>query len=384
MKSQFRSFAVLPLDSVYIVQVILFANGFKEYKLLARKLVQLQELCAEQLSHAEHYDFGIRTTKSIVSLAKILKRQGDTLSETEVIVKAALQVNLPKLIAEDLILFKETCTQVFPSANVSHSHSSMVIKTFVRDCFVKHDLTPTPQLIEKTLQMYGMLAIKNGIIIVGNAMCGKTTIWKMLAEALRDMKSSPDAAETEYDVVYRIINPKSISVDQLFGNTDPEAREWSDSAVEKVYREMVSVTAAQCRGWMVFDGIVDPTWTECLHTLLDDNRKLCLASGEMIEKTELMAILFETDNLQFASPGTVARCGVVYVDQSKEQWRSVHSSFVQVLQRFGLIEIYMTLFETLVDWLVPATLEIVNDYRAVLQVPSSQHYKVRFIQIICC
>lgn len=370
---------MLPLDSVYIFQVILFANAFKESKLLARKLVELHKLSAEQLSHAEHYDFGVRTTKSIVSLAKSLKRQSDTLSETQVILKAILEVNLPKLIPDDSILFKEICAQIFPTdvnVDVTATTKTSSIDIYIKECLEKRGLEPHAYFIEKIQQIYRMLAIMNGIIIVGDSMSGKTTAWQILADTLRYMKSNPDAMISEHDVAYRIINPKSISMNQLYGHIDTVTGEWCGGVIEKVFRDMAGMTVSHCRGWIVFDGVIDPNWTECLHTSLDNNRKLCLASGEMIEKTQLMAILFETDDLQYASPATVARCGVVYIDQSKEQWKCLHSSFVHVLHRIGLIDIYMTLFEALVDWLIPATLHILNDCKFVLKVSSTQQYKV--------
>lgn len=371
---------MLPLDSTYIFQVILFANAFKESKLLARKLVQLHKLCALQLSHALHYDFGIRTTKSIVSLAKSLKRQhqqSDTLSETQVILKAICEVNLPKLIPEDTTQFKEICEQIFSDVNIHNEVDTVPIESFVNECLEKRGFEPTKYLMEKILQIYQMLSIKNGIIIVGETMSGKSTMWQILAEALHNIKLSTKALNiTEHDVIYRIINPKSISTNQLYGYVDPLTQEWHQGVVEKVFREMANVTESQCRGWIIFDGIVDPSWTQCMHTLLDTNHKFCLASGEMIEKPSLMTILFEADDLQYASPATVARCGVVYVDQSKEQWKSLHSSFVRVLHRISLIDIYITLFETLVDWLVPATLEILNDCKSMLKVSSTQQYKV--------
>lgn len=369
---------MLPLDLVYIFQVILFANAFKEPKLLAQKLVQLHKLCAEQLSHAEHYDFGVRTTKTIVSLAKNLKRQSDTLSETQVILKAILEVNSSKLLPDDSLVFKEICTQIFPSeANaIANVDESSPIDEYIKECLRKHGFEPDAYFVEKIQQIYRMLAIKDAIIIVGESMSGKTTAWQILANTLRDIKSNANASIKEYDVIYRIINPKSISMNQLYGHIDPVTAEWCGGVIEKVFREMATVTLTQCRGWIVFDGLIDPLWTQCLHTALDNNRKLCLASGEMIEKTSLMAILFETDNLQYASPATVARCAVVYVDQSKEQWKCLHSSFVHVLHRIGLIEIYVTLFETLVDWLIPATLHILNDCKPILKVSSTQQYKV--------
>ena len=95
---------------------------------------------------------------------------------------------------------------------------------------------------------------------------------------------------------------------------------------------------------------------------MDDNKLLTLANGDRIRLLRHCALLFEVFDLQYASPATISRCGMVYVDPKNlgykpyfERWlRDKEESYSQVMAA-GLLEHFVKYIPVLIDRIFDGT-----------------------------
>ena len=107
-----------------------------------------------------------------------------------------------------------------------------------------------PVFMEKAIQVYDVTVLRHGLMTVGPSGGGKTCIKNMLAKALSTLKKERNEY---YEVRQLIMNPKSITMGQLYGSFDDATHEWADGILCKLFREAVYDTTERQK-WVVFDG----------------------------------------------------------------------------------------------------------------------------------
>lgn len=161
---------------------------------------------------------------------------------------------------------------------------------------------------------------------LGSTGSGKSTVWKLLQNTLTRLTKS--APEKYVSVKTYAINPKSLSLGELYGEVNIATNEWTDGILSNVMRAACS-DEKKDQKWIVLDGPVDTLWIESMNTVLDDNKVLTLINGERIAMPEQVSLLFEVENLSTASPATVSRAGMIYMDYADLSWKPYIESWMQ-------------------------------------------------------
>ncbi|XP_073960063.1 dynein heavy chain, cytoplasmic isoform X2 [Choristoneura fumiferana] len=373
LKKLFRSLAMTTPDRQLIAEVMLFSQGFRTAEKLACKIVPFFKLCDEQLSNQSHYDFGLRALKSVLVSAGNVKRDriqkikenliergtevpdeasiAESLPEQDILIQSVCETMVPKLVAEDIPLLFSLLNDVFP--NVGYTRAEMTglkneIRTVCAEEFLvcgegdeqgstwmdKRRQQPSREhhstWIEKVLQLYQICKLNHGLMMVGPSGSGKSTAWRVLLKALERFEGVEGVAH--------VIDPKAMSKESLYGVLDPNTREWTDGLFTHILRKIIDNVRGEInkRQWIIFDGDVDPEWVENLNSVLDDNKLLTLPNGERLSLPPNVRVMFEVQDLKYATLATVSRCGMVWFSQDVLTTEMIFENYLLRLRNIPL------------------------------------------------
>ncbi|KAL7875326.1 hypothetical protein SRHO_G00062960 [Serrasalmus rhombeus] len=350
LKALFRPCAMVVPDMELICEILLMAEGFLSSRPLGRKFITLYSLCRDLLSAQDHYDWGLRAVKSVLVVAGALKRADTARPEDQVrffllhckvlscdyrsraltcrppteqvLLRALRDFNVPKMVTEDVPVFLGLLGDLFPGVEVPR-RTDPDFEQLVRQSALELRLQPEDPFILKVIQLEELMSVRHSVFVVGNAGSGKSQILRTLYKTYFNMRRKP---------VWNDLNPKAISADELFGFVHPATREWKDGLLSSFMRDQASNPHPGPK-WIILDGDIDPMWIESLNTVMDDNKVLTLASNERIPLTSSMRLVFEVSHLRNATPATVSRAGILYINPQDLSWNMCVNSWIDRRQR---------------------------------------------------
>ncbi|PNJ88261.1 DNAH17 isoform 1 [Pongo abelii] len=318
LKALFRPCAMVVPDFELICEIMLVAEGFLEARLLARKFITLYTLCKELLSKQDHYDWGLRAIKSVLVVAGSLKRGDPSRAEDQVLMRALRDFNIPKIVTDDLPVFMGLIGDLFPALDVPRKRD-LNFEKIIKQSIVELKLQAEDSFVLKVVQLEELLQVRHSVFVIGNAGSGKSQVLKSLNKTYQNLKRKPVAVD---------LDPKAVTCDELFGIINPATREWKDGLFSTIMRDLANITHDGPK-WIILDGDIDPMWIESLNTVMDDNKVLTLASNERIPLNRTMRLVFEISHLRTATPATVSRAGILYINPADLGWNPVVSSWIE-------------------------------------------------------
>ncbi|CAD1471020.1 unnamed protein product, partial [Heterotrigona itama] len=300
-------------------------------------------------------------------------------------------MNIAKLTSDDLPLFLGITSDLFPDVDVPAIDYDEIIGYITKEV-IKLKLQPIPLILTKVIELYETMNSRHSTMIVGESNTAKTVTWRVLQQTMTSMKNDKKPGYAAVHVYP--INPKALSLAELYGEYNLATGEWHDGVISSIMRKTCSGKDTVCilyisrpnsiykvlgpglfvavnwtkstdsryfltddspdTKWILFDGPVDVDWIENMNSVMDDNKVLTLINNDRITMPKQVLLLFEVQDLAAASPASVSRAGMVYNDYKDLGWRPYLQSWLQGFQgKPKFVEEMRKLFNAHVD----ATLE---------------------------
>ncbi|XP_066245842.1 cytoplasmic dynein 2 heavy chain 1 [Euwallacea similis] len=310
LKQLFRPVVMTHPDHEEIARTSLHCDGYRHADVLARKIVEVFEMSRKILSNQQHYDWGLRAIKTVLSgcgmaLKKFISSGIKILTqelELGVVVGALKMDIVSKLTFSDTVKFNDILGSIFSDVPEERINDDEVKKAIL-ECYEEMGLVANERQVYKCLEFYKQLDQRMGVAIIGPPSSGKSTILSLVSRA---------AGKIQRKVKTYPVNPKSMSRHLLLGYTD-NLNQWNDGVLTSYSLQVSQETKDNTWSWIICDGDIDPEWVESLNSVLDDNRLMTLPSGWRIHFGENVNFVFETHDLKNASPATISRIGIVYL-----------------------------------------------------------------------
>ncbi|KDO27358.1 hypothetical protein SPRG_06946 [Saprolegnia parasitica CBS 223.65] len=345
--SLFRPVTLIAPDVEMVCRILCDLAGFGNPEMLGKQVAFALATAAKLFPLAATYMQSLRVVKNVVDRAKklVLKEHAyDAASPAELVsIEGAMLLHVLGDVLSSVIPPSDATASTLQSfletlASTPLLHKSQDLPHDVMTLALQaHHVMATPSFLLKLQQLYTALGRPQGVVLLGPTMSGKTTLYQTLGHALRlvDERLNPYAhhqnrrsGSADCVAMYQVVSPRSLSIDELYGRLLPN-KTFDEGVLTLLLRRLHARSKLEAHGrfWLVMDGALSPSWTDGLHSLLEQDGYLSLLSGERLALPPQTRLLFESTSLVHASPGVVTRTAIVHVAASDLSWQQLYDSW---------------------------------------------------------
>lgn len=292
-------------------------------------------------------------------------------SEETILIKSLKHVILPKLNSKETLIFEEILSVIFNETEILiEQEIEPNLRSAVEQCLAEMNLQILPSQIHKINHLHSVIKNYAGIMIVGGTMAGKTSILKVLLNVYTKLNNL-GLNQNYKEVKLFVLNPESLTSGELYGDFDKNS-EWIDGLLGPILTK--SLNEREFDSWILFDGTFEPTCLDNLNSLLDDSRTVCLSNSEQVKPSESTKIIFEIgDCVENASPATISRCGIVYIEEHEISWTQIVDSW---LRETKILEDLKEYIKSLYDQYIEEFLKNADSFMEIYRQPDVAKIKV--------
>lgn len=292
-------------DINYNLSEVLFQSGRKFHLLIEWMKENLKETSGR-------CEWDLRFVISVLRRLKAKSIIQNRCLNVDTLLLESIQTELePRLTKEEIELFHGGAAEVFNSSSNRLDQGYYCSLDKLNTEIDRTGMKYSSEIGRYVLNLQELLATRTGVMLLGPSGVGKSTIWR-LSQRLKGNS----------EVKFVAINPRACQKKELFGFVDPSKNKWVDGLFTLKVREAIKMLQSSTdlveQFWIILDGPVDPDWIESLNSVMDDNQVLTLSSGERLDfylpSGKSIKLIFETTSIDLASPATISRLGLLYVE----------------------------------------------------------------------
>ncbi|WAR07684.1 DYHG-like protein [Mya arenaria] len=250
----------------------------------------------------------------------------------------------PRLMGEAMPIFKALLKDCFHSlpepppviGAISARTRGFDIDQALETKAKERGLIPHKSWLSKCNQLYNLSSVHHGLIVAGPPGSGKSTCIQTLIDSLsmtpkaglsRGSSGSKGSAKSS-EKTHKLIRINPLVVDEsdlMFGHLNQNS-DWVDGIFTNACRK---ANRNLSKTWLCLDGPLNTGWADNFNSVLNSDKVLHLRNGDKLFLSDNINIIFETARLPEASPSTVSRCGILYIDKDVVGWKPIARAWLE-------------------------------------------------------